>query len=56
MSVSAERIARWLWTVLRATIEAVRRFDAKGGWVLSSHVAMSMMLALSGRVSRASLT
>ncbi|MCB1365177.1 MAG: YihY/virulence factor BrkB family protein [Rhodobacteraceae bacterium] len=46
MSVSAERIARWLWTVLRATIEAVRRFDAKGGWVLSSHVAMSMMLAL----------
>lgn len=30
----------------RALVEALRRFDAKGGWVLSSHVAMSMMLAL----------
>lgn len=32
--------------LLRAGIEAFRRFNAKGGWVLSSHVAMSMMLAL----------
>ena len=31
---------------LRALAEALRRFNAKGGWVLSSHVAMSMMLAL----------
>lgn len=32
--------------LLRAAIEALRRFNAKGGWVLSSHVAMSIMLAL----------
>mgnify|MGYP001627896516 CR=1 FL=1 len=29
-----------------AFIEAARRFNRKNGWVLSSHVAMSMMLAL----------
>lgn len=39
-------IAALIRTPLRAGWEAVRRFDAKGGWVLSSHVAMSMMLAL----------
>lgn len=26
--------------------QAVKRFDAKNGWVMSSHIAMSMMLAL----------
>lgn len=30
----------------RAFLEAARRFNRKNGWVLSSHVAMSMMLAL----------
>ncbi len=33
-----------LW--LQALKEAVGRFNRKNGWVLSSHVAMSMMLAL----------
>lgn len=32
--------------VARASAEAVRRFNRKGGWILSSHIAMSMMLAL----------
>ena len=31
---------------LRALFVAVQRFNAKGDWVMSSHVAMSMMLAL----------
>lgn len=30
----------------RALIDAARRFDAKNGWAMSSHVAMSMMMAL----------
>ncbi|MFT7594777.1 MAG: membrane protein [Paracoccaceae bacterium] len=38
------------WTVLQrvigALLQSVRRFNRKGGWVLSSHIAMSMMLAL----------
>ncbi|WP_282095522.1 YihY/virulence factor BrkB family protein [Epibacterium ulvae] len=29
-----------------ALVEAARRFNAKNSWVLSSHIAMSMMLAL----------
>lgn len=32
--------------MIRALPEAIRRFDRKGGWVMSSHIAMSMMLAL----------
>lgn len=31
---------------VRALMAAVRRFNRKGGWVMSSHVAMSMLLAL----------
>jgi len=31
---------------LWALRDAVARFDRKGGWVMSSHIAMSMMLAL----------
>lgn len=31
---------------IRALIAAAVRFDRKGGWVMSSHIAMSMMLAL----------
>lgn len=37
------------WRLARpvgALVEAMRRFGAKAGWVLSSHVAMSMMLSL----------
>ncbi|MAC82315.1 MAG: hypothetical protein CML66_30170 [Rhodobacteraceae bacterium] len=30
----------------RIPIEAFLRFNAKGGWIMSSHVAMSMMMAL----------
>jgi membrane protein len=30
----------------RALYDAAKRFNEKGGWVMSSHVAMSMMLAL----------
>jgi len=36
----------WTARAVRALPEAIRRFDRKGGWVLSSHIAMSMMLAL----------
>lgn len=32
--------------VARALWNATRRFDRKSGWVMSSHIAMSMMLAL----------
>jgi len=32
--------------VAHALPEAILRFDRKGGWVMSSHIAMSMMLAL----------
>ncbi len=38
--------ARRVLVPLRALLEALRRFDAKSGWVFSSHVAMSMMLSL----------
>ena len=31
---------------IRALMAAAARFDRKGGWVMSSHIAMSMMLAL----------
>lgn len=31
---------------LRALVKAASRFGAKGGWVMSSHVAMSLMMAL----------
>lgn len=31
---------------LTAALDALKRFNSKNGWVLSSHVAMSMMLAL----------
>ena len=30
----------------RALMDAAGRFNDKGGWVMSSHVAMSMMMAL----------
>ncbi|MFC3118099.1 YihY/virulence factor BrkB family protein [Jhaorihella thermophila] len=40
------RLPRLVARPLRAAVEALRRFNAKGGWVLSSHVAMSIMLAL----------
>lgn len=46
MTEVAEKLTGLPAFLLRACLEAVRRFDAKGGWVLSSHVAMSMMLAL----------
>lgn len=46
MTGAIERLTGLPGTLLRAAVEAVRRFNAKGGWVLSSHVAMSMMLAL----------
>ncbi len=32
--------------ILRALLHAAARFGDKGGWVMSSHVAMSMMMAL----------
>lgn len=32
--------------LLRALIRAAKRFNEKGGWVMSSHVAMSLMMAL----------
>lgn len=35
-----------LWIHLSATYAALTRFSDKGGWVMSSHVAMSLMLAL----------
>ncbi len=36
-----------LFTTLPNTLwAALRRFDSKGGWIMSSHVAMSVMLAL----------
>jgi len=35
-----------LYRLPRALAEATRRFNRKGGWVMSSHVAMSMLLAL----------
>ena len=33
-------------SVGRALLGAVERFSRKGGWVMSSHIAMTMMLAL----------
>lgn len=33
-------------TLQRALMRTVSRFNDRGGWVMSSHVAMSMMLAL----------
>lgn len=32
--------------MIRVPIAAFQRFNAKGGWVMSSHVAMSLMMAL----------
>lgn len=40
MTVSPHR------NIVRVLILAVRRFDQKNGWIMSSHVAMSMLLAL----------
>lgn len=39
-------IPRFFKDTPRALLDAATRFNAKGGWVMSSHVAMSMMLAL----------
>lgn len=43
MSGKSGGIAR---RTLRALVEAARRFNNKGGWVMSSHVAMSIMMAV----------
>lgn len=43
MTAAARSLAALL---VRALPVALRRFNAKGDWVMSSHVAMSMMLAL----------
>lgn len=36
----------FFWIYASAALAALRRFGDKGGWVMSSHVAMSMMMAL----------
>ncbi|MHA6261804.1 YihY/virulence factor BrkB family protein [Arenibacterium sp. CAU 1754] len=42
--MNALRLA--LWSVPAALLKAMRRFNSDNGWIMSSHVAMSMMLAL----------